>query len=124
MEILLWEPSLLTLAGVVLTVVGAVVGSVLTNRVARRAAETVAIATQKSGENQLIDQLQEELGGHRKIAEDVRQAADRRATVQDERMNRLDKLASGYRDHAHELRSHIYDGKPPPPPDWPPNLPR
>ena len=119
-----WLAPAATLAGVMLVVIGGIVGSVLTNRVATRAARTAAIATEKSGENQLIDQLQEELGGHRKIAEDVRQAADRRATVQDERMNRLDQLATGYRDHAHELRSHIWDGKPPPPPEWPADLPR
>lgn len=74
-------------------------------------------AAKKSGENTLIDQLQEELKTYR-------EDAGRRATAQDERMNRLEQHIDGYRDYAHTLRAHIYDGKQPPPPEWPAGLPR
>lgn len=110
-------PSALIFAGVLLTVTGGVVGSILTNRVARHAAQTAAIAAEKSQENDLIDQLQEELRVYR-------EDAGRRATLQDERLNRLETNNDGYRAHIHELRSHIWDRKEPPPPDWPTDLPR
>jgi len=74
-------------------------------------------AAKKTGENVLIDQLQEELYRYRI-------AADARATAQDERMTRLDGLVDGYRSYVHVLRAHIYDGKNPPPPEWPESLPR
>ncbi|TQL46664.1 hypothetical protein FB562_2188 [Homoserinimonas aerilata] len=74
-------------------------------------------AVKKSGENSLIDQLQEELSTYRNDA-------GRRATAQDERLNRLEKHNDGYRAHIHDLRSHIWDGKQPPPPEWPADLPR
>lgn len=74
-------------------------------------------AAKKSGENALIDQLQEELNRYRT-------AADARATAQDQRMTRLDGLVDGYRQHAHRLHTHILEDKGPPPPPWPTNLPQ
>lgn len=102
--------GLITLAGSALLASGVWIGHILAARTAGRAAK-------QSGENALIDQLQEELGRHRDTAE-------RRATAQDERMNRLEVYVDGYRNHAHELRAHIWDGNPPPPPEWPDGLPR
>lgn len=97
------------LAGAIGTV-GVVVGHLVTARAQRRAVEVEA-------EDKLTDQLQEELSRYRA-------AADARATAAEERMNRLDRLVDGYRTHAHELRSHIWDEKPPPPPAWPVDLPK
>jgi hypothetical protein len=80
-------------------------------------ARATSNAAKRAGENSLIDQLQEELTGYRLTA-------DRRSTIQDERMTRLDGLVDGYRSYVHVLRSHIFDGKTPPPPEWPEDLPR
>lgn len=119
-----WLFPVLALAGVALTAAGALVGSVLTYRVQRRASDAAAatanaavVTANASAENGLVDQLQEELAGYRV-------AADRRATAQDERMNRIEKQNDGYRTYAHELRAHIWDGKTPPPPAWPTGLPQ
>lgn len=98
--------GLVTLGVGVIGTVGIVVGHLVSNRASRR-----------SDSQALIDQLQEELTGYRT-------AAEARATAQDERMNRLERYSDGYRDHAHELRSHIWDQKPPPPPQWPEGLPK
>jgi hypothetical protein len=89
---------------------GVWLGSILSSRVAGQVAK-------KTGENSLIDQLQEELTGYRLTT-------DRRSTIQDERMTRLDGLVDGYRSYVHILRAHIFDGKTPPPPEWPEDLPR
>jgi hypothetical protein len=80
-------------------------------------AETALEQSRRSSNNELIDQLQEELREHRT-------AANARATAQDERLNRLDRHHDLAREHIHELRSHIWEGKPPPPPPWPAGLPR
>lgn len=101
---------LLAFLGTIALVIGGGFGALLTYRATRAGAK-------KDAENKLIDQLQEELAEHRI-------AANARATAQDERMNRLEPLVDGYRDYAHELRSHIFDGNPPPPPEWPKHLPR
>ena len=98
--------GLLTLAGIGLTAGGAVIGSLMLSKTAKR-----------TDTQSLVDQLQEELVAHRS-----EQSA--RSTAQDERMNRLETYSDGYRNHAHELRAHIWDGNPPPPPEWPANLPR
>lgn len=103
--------------GVVLVVLGGALGSVLTYKVAGRTARSEGAEAQTKAENSLIDQLQEELKSYR-------EDSGRRATAQDERMNRLERLSDGYRDYAHVLRSHIFDRKAPPPPDWPDGLPR
>ncbi len=103
-------PPLVTVAVAVVGASGVWLGVILSSRTAARVAET-------SAENSLIDQLQEELKTYR-------EDAGRRATAQDERLNRLEKFNDGYRAHIFDLRSHIWDGKPPPPPDWPADLPR
>lgn len=116
--------ALLSLLGILLTTLGAVGGHILSARAQKRAAIVQAEANKSTAENKLIDQLQEELTRYR-VANDIR------STTQDQRMNdlegrndRLMRERDLYRDHAHELRSHIWDGKPPPPPDWPEGLPR
>ncbi len=98
---------------------GGGLGAVLTYRVQAQAAANEREKAANDHENRLIDQLQEELAEHRK-------AASARATAQDERMNlleaRLDAVTEErdlLRKYAHELRGHIFDGHPPPPPDWP-----
>lgn len=102
--------ALITLGVAAIGASGVWLGAILANRTAGRVAK-------KTGENALIDQLQEELTRYR-------EDAGRRATAQDERLNRLEKFNDGYRAHIHELRSHIWDGKAPPPPEWPADLPR
>ncbi len=102
--------AILSLWGVRLTVRSA-------ERRARAEAEAAAGERGASAQDRLIDQLQEELASHRN-------AQEARLTAHEERMTRLDRLVDGYRSHAHDLRSHIWDGKPPPPPEWPAGLPR
>jgi type II secretory pathway pseudopilin PulG len=111
--------------------IGAIVGAVsawmrrgsVQAKKAAEALERAAVAEQalevarQSGSNGLIDQLQEELREHRT-------AANARANAQDERLNRLDGQHDLAREHIHDLRSHIWEGKPPPPPPWPKGLPR
>lgn len=114
-----WLPLIATFAGTALLVAGGVVGSILTHKVAERANETAAVASAKTAENNLIDQLQEELSGYR-------QSNDARATEQDHRMRVLEesnaaitKERDTLRDYAHQLRSDIFDRKEPPPAEWP-----
>lgn len=108
---------LTSIIGAVALLGGTLVGHRIADRKSRRDATVAHQATESSAQNQLIDQLQEELAEHRRAQGD-------RMTAQDERMNRLERYSDGYRDHAHQLRSHIWDGKPPPPPPWPDGLPR
>lgn len=111
----------LTPLGVVIAAALTYLGVRVTARSAERRARQDAAASvrehEATAQDKLIDQLQEELAAHRA-------GAEARMTAQDERMNRLERYADGYRDHAHELRSHIWDQKPPPPPEWPDGLPR
>lgn len=116
--------ALLSLGGVTLMAVGALVGAWLARRSSQEATEASVHAHQKTAEHQMIDQLQEELNVYRAEAQQHALAADERATAQDARMNRLELYSDGYRSHAHELRSWIWDGKPPPPPPWPEGLPK
>jgi len=76
------------------------------------------------GLSSLVDQLQEELKGHRAASEKRATAADERANLADARLQSLTELLTGYRDYAHKLRLHIFEGNPPPPPDWPEGLAR
>ena len=101
------------LIALVVAVVGASgvwLGNILSNRTASK-------ALTQNGENNLIDQLQEELRTYR-------EDAGHRATIQEGRLTALENNSNGYREHIYELRSHIWDGKPPPPPEWPAGLPR
>lgn len=116
--------ALLSLAGITLTVGGGVVGAVLAFRASKRAATVQAEANETNRENALIDQLQEELTRHRS-AQDVRMSEqDSRMTVLEERNGILVDRSERYRDLIHQHRAHIWDGKPPPPPEWPEDLPR
>ncbi|MCS4277708.1 hypothetical protein M2390_002917 [Mycetocola sp. BIGb0189] len=99
------------------TLVGAVVAAVFNYRAASETARAEAQQASMSASDTLINQLQEELTRYR-------EDADRRATAQDERMNRLESNSDGYRTYAHELRAHIFDGLGPPAPAWPDGLPR
>lgn len=100
--------GLITLAVTVVTVIGVVLGHMVTSKSAKR-----------TSEQQFIDQLQEELSRYRFTA-------DARATVQNERIERIERQnkelteeRDTLRSYAHDLRGHIFDGKPPPPPTWP-----
>lgn len=109
--------ALMALGGVLLTAAGALGGSWLARRSSREATKLQAQVAQRTAEHTLIDQLQEELKG-------FRESAERRATAQDERMNRLEHYMDEYRTYAHDLRAWIFDEKPPPPPAWPEGLPK
>ncbi|MFZ4841186.1 MULTISPECIES: hypothetical protein [Mycetocola] len=89
---------------------GAVVAAILSYRAALR-------QTGSTAASELISQLQKELSRYR-------EDADRRATAQDERVNRLERYLDGYRSYAHQLRTHIFAGRGAPPPEWPKDLPR
>jgi len=102
--------ALITLAVATIGASGVWLGAILSNRTASKVVASTA-------ENTLIDQLQEELRTYR-------DDAGRRATEQDARMNRLETNSDGYREHIYDLRSHIWDRKEPPPPEWPKGLPR
>lgn len=136
-----WVGPLLALAGTALVVLGGIVGYVITAKTTTRAstaaatavataaatqAAAVAAVSEKSDAQALIDQLQEELKSHREAAAARATAQDDRMTEQDGRMQKLEehnreltKQRDEYRDYAHTLRSHIFDRKDPPPPDWP-----
>lgn len=116
--------ALLGLAGSGLLAGAAVLGSMLTARAQKRAISVQIEAAQASRENALIDQLQEELAGHREATNVRLVEQERRMNAVDERNHELMRERDLYRDHAHELRSHIWDRKDPPPPDWPEGLPR
>jgi hypothetical protein len=114
-----WLPLVGSLVGTMLLVGGGVAGSWMTNRNARRANATAAVVADRSAENDLIDQLQEELIQYRL-------ENNARATGQDVRMQTLENRniqmtteRDILRDYAHQLRSDIFDEKPPPPADWP-----
>lgn len=120
--------GLVTLCVGIIGTAGLVIGYIISARTARATAQattktatiTAAATVDANARNDtqtLVDQLQEELARHRS-------AQDARATAQDERLNRLETYSDGYRNHAHELRAHIWDGNPPPPPEWPKDLPR
>lgn len=118
-----WQPLAL-LGAAVVALVGVLVGHRVASRNAANAAAQAAAALEKSSEQILIDQLQEELTDHRAAQESRMTAQESRMTDLESRNHELMKERDGYRDHAHELRSHIWDGNPPPPPDWPEGLPR
>lgn len=92
--------------------------------IAKQTAATTAAVAEKSNEQQLIDQLQEELKDHRAEQGDRTARLEERIQKVDDRNHELMQEREAYRNHAHELRSHIWDGKPPPPPNWPEGLPR
>lgn len=116
--------ALLGLGGVALTTGGVLIGVLVSARAQKRAATVQAEATQATRENALIDQLQEELAGHRAATNERLVEQERRMNALEDRNHELMRERDAYRDHAHELRSHIWDGKPPPPPDWPAGYPR
>ncbi|TXK17415.1 hypothetical protein [Homoserinibacter sp. GY 40078] len=118
--------GLIGLGATLLTVGGVALGHVLSSRVQRRATEVQAVANKKSNEHQMIDQLQEEVGR-------LSQELTRRGGNLDERLERVDRRndqlteeltertveRDKLRQYAHDLRGHIFDGEPPPPPEWP-----
>lgn len=130
--------GLITLAVSAVAGGGVYVGHILTRRSSREATKMQADANAKTNEQVMIDQLQEELGSHREQDRENRRVEAERAAAQDERMlemeRRMTKLdernevtlreRDAYRDHAHALRSHIWDGNQPPPPPWPEGLPK
>lgn len=83
--------------GVAITAFGALVAAYLTHRVSNRKLKSDA-------GQQMIDQHQEEI------------ASLRGRLAQVERTQRIQG------DYIGDLRLHIADGRPPPPPAWPPGL--
>jgi siroheme synthase (precorrin-2 oxidase/ferrochelatase) len=117
-----WIPIAGTLIGTVLLVAGGVVGSVLTNRVAKRANETASVAVSRSAENDLIDQLQEELSQYRRENNERATGQDLRMQTLEDRNFEITTERDILRDYAHQLRADIFSSKPPPPAEWPPGV--
>lgn len=113
--------ALLSLGGTALLASAAMLGHVLSARAQQRAADVQATAsqaaTQVTAQDKLIDQLQEELGPYRA-------AMDARMTELEKRNGLLVDRNDLYRDLLHKHRAHIWDQLPPPPPEWPDDLPR
>lgn len=123
--------GLLGILGTALLAGGAVVGHLLSAKASKRAAavqtEEARVRAEEvkaSRENNLIDQLQEELTAYRKEQGDRMTAQETRMTDLEKRNDELRTQNDGYRDLLHKHRAHIYDGSPPPPPEWPDHLPR
>ncbi|WP_156759978.1 hypothetical protein [Microbacterium karelineae] len=104
-------------AGIALTALGGVIGAWIAARA--KAQQTAAQASDR-----LIDQLQEERDGYRESHEGRITAAEQRLTEVERRNGILVDRNDRYRDLLHKHRAHIWDGKPPPPPEWPDDLPR
>ncbi|WP_437582739.1 hypothetical protein ACSAGD_10765 [Paramicrobacterium sp. CJ85] len=119
-----WVAPVLALVGVALTAGGGVLGALITAKVQGRATEVAASQAEKSNEQKMIDQLQEELAGYRQRSDDRMTAQDVRMTALESDNKELRAQRDTYRDYAHVLRSHIYDQLPPPPPPWPDGAPR
>ncbi|WP_141898650.1 hypothetical protein [Paramicrobacterium agarici] len=119
-----WLMPVLALIGVTLTAGGGVVGALIAAKVQGRATDAAKAQAEKSNEQQMIDQLQEELAGYRGRADDRMTAQDVRMTALEADNKELRAQRDTYRDYAHVLRSHIYDQLPPPPPPWPDGAPR
>jgi len=106
---------LIGVAGGVLTLIGVVVSAVLTKRGSDRKLK------QDAGQ-QMIDQLQEELREARaERAEERAKRADERAKDA-ARMDAVERTLRIQGDYIGQLRRHIADGNPPPPPAWPDGL--
>lgn len=120
--------GLVSIGGILLTTAGLVTGYAISARTARltstQQAAATAKATEQSGAEHLIDALQEELQRYRNSTDQRALNMELRITGLEERNHHLMQERDGYRNHAHELRAHIWDGKMPPPPEWPTGLPR
>ncbi|KAA9110170.1 hypothetical protein [Microbacterium rhizomatis] len=101
--------AVLTLSGVALTALGAVLGHLLSSRTQKRAASIQAEANKSTADNALIDQLQEELGRYRDAT--------------DKRLDRLETENRGYRAFLGVQRDHMA-AHGVPLPEWPDGLPR
>ncbi|ALJ22034.1 hypothetical protein [Microbacterium sp. No. 7] len=119
-----WQSLVEALATPVLMAGSGIVGGLLTSAAQKRAARVQAEAQATSRENHLIDQLQEELSSSRTEQAARMLAQEERMTGLEERNGILVDRTDRYRDLLHKHRSHIWDGKPPPPPEWPDDLPR
>jgi len=112
--------ALLSLAGVALTALGIVLGSVITSRASRRSAEVTAAAametTTAQASDRLVDQLQEELGRYR-------DDNDRRVEKLEGKVDQLTEENRGYRAFIGVQRDHMAEHGIPLPP-WPEHLPR
>ncbi|MGO2111643.1 MAG: hypothetical protein ACTH31_08525 [Pseudoclavibacter sp.] len=108
----------------VLVAVIAVGGPIMAAAAAVLTAVLQARRSTRTDTHLLVDQLQEELADYRKTSD--RRSADQgvRVTRLEERLEEERARADAYRSHAHALRAHIFDQKPPPPPTWPIDLPR
>lgn len=116
--------SVIALGGMILTVLGGVVGAIITARTKDRSTSVEARKAEVDAANRMIDQLQEELVVYRAGQEQRMTTTDERMTALELRNGMLVDRADRYRDLLYKHRSHIWDGKPPPPPEWPEDLPR
>lgn len=123
--------GILTAAGVLLAALGGLVGHAVSSRKQKREHDANVDQLVQSATANLIEQLQEqiaanaaELARHREAAEKRANLADERANMLEARVQSLTELVTGYRDYAHALRSHIFEGLGPPPPEWPDGLAR
>lgn len=102
-----------SLAGIALTALGAIIGSAIAARAQRRvagiAASAASQAAKKTAEESLIDQLQEELARYRERT--------------DQRLERLERENQEYRKFIFVQRDHMLQQGVTPPP-WPDTLPR
>lgn len=120
---------LLTLVGVFLTVTGVVVGHLLSARIQSQATKAQSLASAKTNEQTMIDQLQEEVAKNLAELTRYREAADSRVLLMEKRMMAMEERdqtlmseRDKLRDYAHTLRTDIFNRKEPPPRDWPPGI--
>lgn len=116
--------ALLSLSGTALLAGAAVLGHLMSARAQMRATAVQVEAAHASRENALIDQLQEELITSRAEQAARMLAQEERMTALEDRNGMLVDRNDRYRDLLHRHRAHIWDGRPPPPPEWPDDLPR
>lgn len=101
--------ALITIAGLILTAGGALIGHAVADRRSKREAKVDAVVAETSAQDKLIDQLQEELGRYRERT--------------DKRLDSLEAENRGYRAFIGIQRDHMA-AHGIPLPDWPEGLPR
>lgn len=95
---------LIGVAGAILTLIGVIISAVLTRRSSDR-------KLQSDAGQQMIDQHQE----------DIKELRAGR-TEDQRRIGALERQVRIQGDYIGQLRQHIAEGHPPPPPAWPPGL--
>src|SRR5690606_2406254 len=111
---------------IALTVLGVIIGHLLSARSQNQATKVQKEANDKTNEQAMIDQLQEEVTRNQTELVHYRQAADARVLIMENRMTAMEERnievtaeRDKLRNYAHDLRGDIFDRKAPPPRDWP-----